>query len=833
MKKVLSFVLVLAMILGCTSMAFAVTETGKDVTKTNTAVPFADAEASKVATILRDLGILKGTDKGAEFDKTITRAEVITTIVRALGYNDLAPVDTKFADTTAAHWASGYIAKAAALGLADGTSATTFSPDDTVSGNEVIAFVLKALGYTQNHLTGTWPDNYLDIANEIGLLTASTKATANKVNREYTFTVLYNALEKHLVTWKEATILEEAHWDVKYKAYVNDTVVGRTLLAQIVADNAVTGVAVLYGAQGNDTVSSETTYANGWSDKNFVGKNVTYLTNNGSKIGIAKVNSKTLEGKFEDGSYATFAGLTVSPAATIASLVAIKNGKVITPVTADLTSKQAITAEVAYDADGRIATMYSISYEKLDATILVTSKAAADFAKLATKVAVTGSDNISFAALKTGELDTTKVKLVGVDSLAEIKENAVIEVYYYGGAVDNGVYKLVVTQNEVLGSISKKEVVKGKDYYTVNGKAYEVAAAASNGAIDIDKFASEYALHLDSTGKVVDFQLYKEKAAKLDWNYAFVLDTTAGAVSSESGWNFTSSSASDMKYQIKLLGFGETEVKVYEVTAAGCKATDESLGIGALPQLIKYQIKNDVIQTMVALGTPDGSSVTVSALGIDKARFAADAKIVAYTLKSGDKALYPTQAAFYTAKNASDIADKAYQVLVITDSAAHIEYLVVSGGAAAAGNTTYATLAAIVGSKIEDKVTYTSILVDGVKSEVKSDAYYEYKEATYTDLYNMTFTGGKLTAADKVTVDSSQIIATEEAVKAKLVDNHISTASFNFGLDDTVIVLTWSKDDKCYVKASADVVAEMANAKEYVWYFDKDSDTFADLIVIK
>lgn len=86
-------------------------------------------------------------------DMTLTRAQLVTIIVRAFGEEPTAKVlqgATSFPDVPGSHWASGYVAVAKniaanhsfALGYPDGS----FQPERTVTAVEALAFVMKFLG---------------------------------------------------------------------------------------------------------------------------------------------------------------------------------------------------------------------------------------------------------------------------------------------------------------------------------------------------------------------------------------------------------------------------------------------------------------------------------------------------------------------------------------------------------------------------------------------------------------------------------------------------------------------------------------------------------------
>ena len=96
------------------------------------------------------LGIINGVSETAFApNKSITRAELAKMIVYTKGlqkYADTSGIKSNFKDTKG-HWAESYIATAADLELLKGYGDGTFKPDKEVSYAEVVAIVIRGLGY--------------------------------------------------------------------------------------------------------------------------------------------------------------------------------------------------------------------------------------------------------------------------------------------------------------------------------------------------------------------------------------------------------------------------------------------------------------------------------------------------------------------------------------------------------------------------------------------------------------------------------------------------------------------------------------------------------------
>ena len=138
MKKILAFVLILLL----TTMAFAT-----PVILPQEEIPLLSESSTEVVG-LHKLGILLGTGSGFELDRSVTRAEAVVFLMRMHPQvtGSLGMPSPEFDDMTG-HWAYKEVTAAKKMGLVNGTSATTFTPDRTVSGREFAKMTLSLLGY--------------------------------------------------------------------------------------------------------------------------------------------------------------------------------------------------------------------------------------------------------------------------------------------------------------------------------------------------------------------------------------------------------------------------------------------------------------------------------------------------------------------------------------------------------------------------------------------------------------------------------------------------------------------------------------------------------------
>lgn len=133
-----------------------------------------NASYAEVVNALADMGILNG-DKEGRFnpDKTITRAEMATVICNLTDVSGEASQikQSVFDDVPSNYWAVGYIAKVNQMGIISGYNKTTFGPKDPVTYEQFIKMLICASGHAEEaKKKGGWPDGYIAVANELGIL---------------------------------------------------------------------------------------------------------------------------------------------------------------------------------------------------------------------------------------------------------------------------------------------------------------------------------------------------------------------------------------------------------------------------------------------------------------------------------------------------------------------------------------------------------------------------------------------------------------------------------------------------------------------------------------
>lgn len=121
---------------------------------------------------LVDLKIMQGYGDGdLRLQNKINRSEFVTLIVKMLGYDDDADLETyklSFKDVYNNNWAYVYIKAAVKNKLAYGTNDNKFNPTNNITYAEALTVMVRALGY-ESSLKGQWPQNVIEKASELGI----------------------------------------------------------------------------------------------------------------------------------------------------------------------------------------------------------------------------------------------------------------------------------------------------------------------------------------------------------------------------------------------------------------------------------------------------------------------------------------------------------------------------------------------------------------------------------------------------------------------------------------------------------------------------------------
>lgn len=157
----------------------------------------ANAPYAEAVQALSEMGIIQG-DTSGNFnpDDTVTRAEAAAFLCRLLGIEDTAKEKqaTIFSDVPESHWASGYIAAIADLGIITGWNGK-FMPNDSVTYAQIIKMLVCICRYGDEAIEqGGYPNGYIFIADVIGLTSGVEYTAEASVPRKSVAVLLYNSI---------------------------------------------------------------------------------------------------------------------------------------------------------------------------------------------------------------------------------------------------------------------------------------------------------------------------------------------------------------------------------------------------------------------------------------------------------------------------------------------------------------------------------------------------------------------------------------------------------------------------------------------------------------
>jgi hypothetical protein len=517
MKKVLSLVLVIAMVLSSFSFAFAAPKF-EDV---------ADTDYEEAVNTLVALGVVTGYEDGTyKPERVVTRAEMAKLLVEVLGFGDLvAGSKSNFTDTQG-HWADSWIALAAGRGLVIGTGDGKFTPDRTVSYDEAITMIVRGLGYTDgsNEIKNmTWPTNFKVKAAELGL-TKNVNLSADGADRGGIAILLYNALEAELVTVNTDGDIVPSGKELLSR------------LAELDEDYKVT----------SEKIDP--------SNKNYAGDLVdlgpyifqslkVYLNDDDEVVYIKDTNSLVVEGVVDE--------VTLSTSGKVATVAVETADGSIKKVSFTVEEEEGLKAELPGSIFENRASRDEATFEYLKDTKSIDSikivaneleksnngkieEDEVDGFVLETQTFVIRveeeyvEDDLTLDGLvlptnSKDEVDFTKIIVKGdADSLEDIEVDDVVVEYL---AEDDAFTTLVVSRDTVEGKVTR---LGGTDVY-VDGVKYK--RSETGGAASAPELNDEGVFYLDHNGKIVDFDA--EGASATD--YAIIVGAAGGELTDRFG----------------------------------------------------------------------------------------------------------------------------------------------------------------------------------------------------------------------------------------------------------------------------------------------------------
>lgn len=196
-KKMLLIIMTMAMLIQMSAYAYSDINNSSQNSAVNT---------------LSGFGIINGYDDGTfKPDNNITRAEFAKIVIATIGA-DSNPMSTEtFYDVENEHWAKSYIYIAKSMNIINGTTDTSFSPNDNVTYEQAIKMIIAALGYWEEaENNGGYPYGYISVADRLGITNGVVYENQSYATRGNIAVLVCNALNVPYYTmWFDGNTLKK------------------------------------------------------------------------------------------------------------------------------------------------------------------------------------------------------------------------------------------------------------------------------------------------------------------------------------------------------------------------------------------------------------------------------------------------------------------------------------------------------------------------------------------------------------------------------------------------------------------------------------------------
>ncbi|WP_041613688.1 S-layer homology domain-containing protein [Paenibacillus sp. JDR-2] len=477
---------------------------------------------------LTALGIVQGYADGTfKPDNTITRAELAKIVIVATGNessaNLMANTAPAFKDVKKGAWYTGYINAAAAKGFIQGYNGN-FRPNDTIKFEEVVAILVRALGYQDKYLSGSWPYNVLLQADEVGLFEGVDAANGTNATRGVVAELTSNTLDKQLVSYNAdgdlGYLLVDTDGDGKgdaAKLFISK--LGAFEPANVLTAGALNSSGQISLGGKSVATAKEFFVTGGKKLSELLGHTVSVLKNkNGEVIAVTDAQeSAKIVNASTDVDTITLGSTT--PAVPADLTFKVNNGAASYTATADVkvfvnSVEQALPYTFTNDQDVQLLLNSKGNVQAILVSTWKSNNVFKEVVSYSTYSRIIGKDGYSV------KVDAnTAITLDGkAAALADLKENDVVNFVVNG---DGLALQVVATRNVVTGKL--QAVGRDNDNnptYTVNGTTYSQVGAQIS-ALTASNIGTEYAFNLNKDGKVV---FYSSTAAVAASNFAVILD---------------------------------------------------------------------------------------------------------------------------------------------------------------------------------------------------------------------------------------------------------------------------------------------------------------------
>lgn len=465
-------------------------------------------------------------------DDTIRRSEFAKVAVLAMGLEDAANASnqpTKFPDVVADHWANGYINVANQQGMVIGDDEGNFRPDDTISYAEAMTVLVRAIGHEPVAETkGGFPTGYIVVGSQNGIAKNATAAADDAVKRGMVAQMTFNSLDVKMM--EQTGYGNDAQYEVVDKTLLSDRLDVTKGYGQITATSstAIGGNSSLNDDEvkiGDEVfMLAETSYAE--AANNLLGFNVVYYVReeaNGDKtlllaraesgknksVEVTAENIEEITGGEDDNGYTLAYWIDKETDKKPTEVDIAKDAKFIFNGKAEaIESIDAMKPEAGHirlldsDRDDNYDIVFITSYENyVVEEVNVNSNRITDKYGNPSLLLDPKDKNLKFNIYRAGvKIDISDLNEWDVLSVAKSKDGKLITIE--------------AVTNSVEGKISE---ISGEKYY-INGEEYKKAANLTE---DL-KLDDEGTFYLDVEGKIAAVDTHSARSS----NYAYLANAT-------------------------------------------------------------------------------------------------------------------------------------------------------------------------------------------------------------------------------------------------------------------------------------------------------------------
>lgn len=793
-KKLVALVLAFAMVLSMNVVSFAAATDFADVT---------DADQQEAVALLTTLGVVNGYPDGTyKPANVVTRAEMAKLVISALGYGSLATsTTTNYSDMSAAAWAEGFVGLADGIGIVKGYPNGTFQPNATVTYAEAATMVVRALGYTDENLGGTWPNNYLAKAIDLNIFDDVDMSGTGAVRGDVAV-MIYNAVQLPI-----GKVNADNDWTDNVPA---DNMLLR-LDAKEIAEAVITG--------DEDTTMNLRPWVGVLASGYMNDDDEIILLNQEETVLVGEFDFDTTGDDFEDVDGKEYSVATDATSGAAFFL----NGEEVTSMELVEGDEYTISAEVS---GLTIKKVFAISAWEVDENDQFEDYDMDDIED--------DQDlfDLAFELNDDEEIDNWSFELVGVDSLEDIEEEDVV--YVYAGA--DYIRKIVVGTEEVSGTLSR--ISSDGDDYTVGGKVYSKVDDSNvilptSDSVDV---GDDVTLTLDGFGKI--YKVDADSAVGSD--YAVVLETDNGEEGLSSSDPLVKMFLNDGSDQVFSVDYEEAgTIGFFKVADGNVNWTDGWVATSPAMTLVEYGTNGDgdidYLDDAVVATTTDAD---ITARGY-YAGYEIDDNAVIYVFDGNETDSKADEDNYYVASLSQVLDTVDVDAQYVLDDGVIVAMLIENGADVSSEDDVFAVVNDY--AEVDAATDYEiMVLVDGSAVTYAFDGTNPGSYVTSAPaLYELGFNASdEVNALDEVVTEADVVKTTDSAYEYTVDGNRIlrkdsSTDEFEYfmTMSSDVVVYEFDAVDKDYEAGTVRDIGDYTDMVVYTGLYE-GTEGIVDVVIL-